>query len=111
MRRIFNPTHDEKWWRIRYNAVREMCYLYNDMKVTVCEIQKIAVGRARNQNGGASYTKESAATNNPLQETGRKTQKKKGRWSERECHHVTWYTSLEKQSQRRRILEATHSGG
>jgi hypothetical protein len=32
------------------------------------------VGRARNQNGGASYTKESPTINNPLQERERKTQ-------------------------------------
>lgn len=32
-------------------------------------------------------------------------------WCERECLPVTWHTTLENQSQKQRILEATHKGG
>ena len=74
-------------------------------------MQKIAVGRACNQNGGASYTRESPATNSPLQEADRKSQETAGWRSERGCRHVTCHTSLENQSQRQRILEAVNRGG
>ena len=59
----------------------------------IYQTQNIAVGRACNQNGGASYTKESPATSNPMQEMDRKTQETMERWSERGCRHVSWHTS------------------
>jgi hypothetical protein len=69
------------------------------------------VGRACNQNGGTSLTKESLRKNKRLKETDRKTQKTMERWSETQYLPVSWHTNLKNRSERQRILEAKHRGG
>jgi hypothetical protein len=67
------------------------------------------VGREYSQNGGASYTKERAAKNNPLQETDKNTQETMGRWRERENASSYLAHTLGKPKPRHKILETTHS--
>jgi hypothetical protein len=83
------------WFKQRYEGHR------------IYQIQNTAVGRARNQNGEASYKKKNTSTNNSLQETDRKIQETMRRWSERECRYANCHKSWENQAKDRETWSNT----
>jgi hypothetical protein len=108
-RRIFRPTQEEEGWWIRCAA--EICGLYKATKVTeFVKFRRLqwAVNVIRMAEQRMSK-KDLQPTIHCKRRIGKRETMR--RRTERECGNVICHTSLENQSQRQRILEATHRGG